>query len=69
MDLGPNDLVYLSNYVAAPGTEYPFLTTVAGIHDLTDEEITAQLQEMQSGIRSVAPQTRAVPYHVDGFAL
>ncbi|MCD4685339.1 MAG: radical SAM protein [Anaerolineae bacterium] len=69
MTLGKGDQVYLSNYVAAPGTEYDALAADAGIRALTAAEITAQVQEMQAQMRAVAPGAIVSPYHVDGFAL
>jgi hypothetical protein len=69
MDLGPRDQVYLSNYVPAPGTEYPALAAEAGIRALDEAEIDTQLKAMQARLREVAPQAVVSPYHVDGFAL
>jgi hypothetical protein len=69
MALGATDQVYLSNYVAAPGTEYHDLAAGAGIRALTPTEIDVQLQTMQARLRAVAPETTVAPYRVDGFAL
>ncbi|HEX3050416.1 MAG TPA: radical SAM protein, partial [Aggregatilineaceae bacterium] len=70
MDLGPDDLVYLSHYVSVPGTEYDYQATVAGIRALTNEEIAAQMRALQAAVRQIVPpQTRVSPYRVDGFAL
>jgi hypothetical protein len=69
MGLGAADQVYLSNYVSAPGTEYDDLAAQAGIHALPPAEIDAQLQTMQAQLRAVAPETKVVPYRVNGFAL
>jgi radical SAM superfamily enzyme YgiQ (UPF0313 family) len=69
MHLGPDDQVYLSNYVSAPATEYDALAAQAGIRPLSTGEIDAQLQQMQAHIRAIAPHTKVAPYRVDGFAL
>lgn len=69
MDLGPDDLVYLSNYVPAPGTEYPEQAAAAGIRPLRDDEIAAQLQTLQTRLREQMPGLKVAPYRVDGFAL
>ncbi len=69
MALGPDDQVYLSTYVSAPGTEYDALAAAAGIRPLSAAEMEAQRQELQTRLRAVAPQTIVAPYHVDGFAL
>lgn len=69
MELGPRDQVYLSNYVPAPGTEYPALAAQAGIRALAEDAIAAQLAALQAMLREVAPQATVSPYHVDGFAL
>lgn len=69
MDLGPDDLVYLSHYVPAPGTEYPQQAQAAGIQALPDDAIAAQLAALKDRIRAAAPDITVAPYHVDGFAL
>lgn len=69
MGLGPDDQVYLSNYVSAPGTEYDALAAEAGIRPLSAEEIDAQRQVLQAQMRAAAPEAIVAPYHVDGFAL
>ena len=69
MDLGPDDLVYLSNYVPAPGTEYPALSAESGIRPLDDAETEAQLKTIQVLVRAIAPQTKVAPYRVEGFSL
>jgi radical SAM superfamily enzyme YgiQ (UPF0313 family) len=69
MDLGARDQVYLSNYVPAPNTEYGHDAAVAGIRALSEDEIDAQLKDLQARLRAVAPETIVAPYHVDGFAL
>lgn len=69
MDLGPGDLVYLSRYITAPGTEYPALAAEAGIRALADAEVAAQLATLQSALRAALPGVKVAPYQVDGFAL
>jgi radical SAM superfamily enzyme YgiQ (UPF0313 family) len=69
MELGPSDLVYLSNYVSAPNTEYGYQAMVGGIRPLTDEEIQMQLKEIQTLTREIVSETKVVPYHIEGFAL
>lgn len=69
MDLGPGDLVYLSNYVPAPGTEYPEQAAAAGIRPLSEDEIAAQLRTLQARLREELPGVKVAPYRVDGFAL
>lgn len=69
MDLGPGDLVYLSSYVPAPGTEYPEQAAAAGIRPLSDEEIAAQLRTLQTRLREQLPGVKVAPYHIEGFAL
>ena len=69
MGLGSDDLVYLSNYVPAPGTEYPQQAASAGIRPLSDDEIAAQLHTLQSRLRERLPGVKVAPYRVDGFAL
>ncbi len=70
MDLGPDDLVYISHYVSVPGTEYDYQATVAGIRALTPEETAAQMRTIQAAVRQIVPpQTKVSPYRVDGFAL
>jgi len=69
MDLGPGDLVYLSSYVPAPGTEYPEQAAAAGIRPLSDAEIAAQLRTLQPRLREQLPGVKVAPYHIEGFAL
>ncbi|MBN1200360.1 MAG: radical SAM protein [Anaerolineae bacterium] len=69
MNLGVDDLVYLSNYVPAPGTEYPDQAAAAGIRALSEDEITAQLAALQTALREALPGVRVAPYRVEGFAL
>lgn len=69
MGLGADDLVYLSNYVPAPGTEYPEQAAAAGIRPLSHDEIAAQLQTLQACLRDRLPGVKVAPYRVDGFAL
>jgi hypothetical protein len=69
MQLGPDDLVYLSHYVPMPNTEYKYKAAIARIRSLTDAETEAQLQTLQAQARAVAPDAKVVPYRVDGFAL
>jgi len=69
MDLGPGDLVYLSKYVPAPGTEYPQQAADAGIRPLSEAEMDAQITELQAAVRAIAPGVTVAPYRVDGFAL
>ncbi|NDJ76092.1 MAG: radical SAM protein [Chloroflexi bacterium] len=69
MDLGPDDLVYLSRYVPMPGTEYDYQATVAGIRPLNEDETVAQLQTLQTRLRAAAPRTRVTLYRVENFAL
>jgi radical SAM superfamily enzyme YgiQ (UPF0313 family) len=69
MELGAGDLVYLSTYVAVPNTEYPIQATELGIQPLDDAAVWSQLQELQAAARSLAPEAKVAPYHVDGFAL
>ncbi|WP_119068418.1 radical SAM protein [Aggregatilinea lenta] len=69
MGLGPGDLVYLSRYVPAPGTEYPTLAAEAGIRALADAEVAAQLSALQTALRAALPGVTVAPYQVDGFAL
>jgi len=69
MELGPGDLVYLSEYVPAPGTEYPAQIAAAGIRPLDAAEVAAQLRTLQVALRSELPGVKITPYHVDGFAL
>jgi hypothetical protein len=42
---------------------------MAGIHDLSDDEIDAQIATLQANAREAAPQSKVVPYRIDGFAL
>jgi radical SAM superfamily enzyme YgiQ (UPF0313 family) len=69
MQLGPDDLVYLSHYVPMPNTEYEYKAAIARIRSLTKAETEAQLQTLQARARAVAPDAKVVPYRVDGFAL
>ncbi|MBN1966464.1 MAG: radical SAM protein [Anaerolineae bacterium] len=69
MDLGPRDLVYLSNYVPAPDTEYPDQAAEAGIRPLTEAEMAAQLRIIQAAVRQQMPGVQVAPYRVEGFAL
>ena len=69
MGLGPRDQVYLSNYVPAPGTEYPAEAASAGIAALDEAAIVAQRDTLQTLLRAAAPAATVAPYHVDGFAL
>ncbi len=69
MALGPRDQVYLSNYVPAPGTEYPAEAAAAGIIPLSEAAVAAQRDMLQTRLRVVAPEATVAPYHVDGFAL
>jgi hypothetical protein len=69
MDLGPGDLMYLSRYVPAPGTEYPALAAEAGIRPLADADVAAQLAALQYALRAALPGVKVAPYQVDGFAL
>ena len=69
MGLGEGDLVYLSNYVPAPQTEYPQQAAEAGIRALADAEIDAQLKMIQAAVRAALTGVKVAPYRVDGFAL
>jgi radical SAM superfamily enzyme YgiQ (UPF0313 family) len=69
MALGPDDQIYLSNYVSAPGTEYDDLAASAEIRALSAEETETQLKELQTQTRAVVTETKVAPYRVDGFAL
>lgn len=69
MELGPGDLVYLSSYVPAPGTEYPEQAAAAGIRPLSDEEVAAQLRTLQARLRELLPGVKVAPYRIEGFAL
>lgn len=69
MALDPADLVYLSNYVPAAGTEYPEQITEMSIRSLTDTEVAEQIKTLQAMIREVAPGVKVAPYRVEGFAL
>lgn len=69
MALGPGDQVYISDYVAVPGSQYEYEAMVAGIRPLSEEEIAAQRTELQARARAVAPGVPVAPYHVDGFAV
>lgn len=69
MGLGPGDLVYLSSYVPAPGTEYPEQAAAAGIRPLSDEEVAAQLRTLQARLRELLPGVKVAPYRIEGFAL
>jgi len=69
MPLDGRDVIYLSAYRPAPGTEYPALAAQAGIRPLTPAEEAAQQQSLQTALRQRFPQTRVAPYYVEGFAL
>jgi radical SAM superfamily enzyme YgiQ (UPF0313 family) len=69
MALGPDDQVYLSNYVSAPDTTYDDLAASAGIRALNADEIETQLKELQARTRAIVAETKVAPYRVDGFAL
>lgn len=69
MGLGPGDLVYLSSYVPAPGTEYPAQAAEAGITPLTPDEVAAEQRALQAALRAALPGIPVAPYQVDGFAL
>ncbi|NPV68491.1 MAG: radical SAM protein [Anaerolineae bacterium] len=69
MPLDGRDVIYLSVYCSAPGTEYPTLAEQAGIRPLTPEEEAAQQQTLQTALRQRFPRTRVAPYYVEGFAL
>ncbi|MBN1678782.1 MAG: radical SAM protein [Anaerolineae bacterium] len=69
MQLGPNDMVFLSKYVPVPGTAYPRQADAAGILPLSAEEIEDQLHILQASVRAIAPGIRVAPYRVEGFAL
>ncbi len=69
MPLDGRDVIYLSVYRPAPGTEYPALAEQAGIRPLTPEEEAAQQQALQTALHRRFPQTRVAPYFVEGFAL
>ncbi len=69
MPLDRHDVIYLSAYRPAPGTEYPGQIAEAGILPLTPDEEKAQAAVMRRALRQRFPQTRVASYHVDGFAL
>jgi hypothetical protein len=69
MELGPSDLVYISNYVPAAGTEYPEQIAELSIRQLSESEIIGQVKALQEGVREIAPGVKVAPYHVEGFAL
>ena len=69
MNLGVDDLVYLSRYVSTPGNTYDAQAAQAGIRPLDEDAIRAQLATLQAELRAAAPLTRVAPYHVDQFVL
>lgn len=69
MELGPSDLIYISNYVPAAGTEYPELVSEIGTRHLTDPEMARQIKTLQTQLRESAPGVKVAPYKVEGFAL
>ncbi len=69
MPLDGRDVIYLSVYRPAPGTEYPTLAEQAGIRPLTPEEEAVQQRTLQTALRQRFPHTRVAPYYVEGFAL
>ena len=55
MSLDGNDLIYFSEWVDYPGSEYSALTREAGIRPLTIGEIEQQMSKMRAGFRFHSP--------------
>ena len=51
MQLGPQDLLYLSPLVADPDSSYRRQETEAGIRPLSEAETNAQLRALRTGLR------------------
>ena len=67
MDLGADDIVYLSALVEAPGAAYPTLALERGIHPLTSEQMQAQRQAITRSVSYADDPPKFVSYHVDEF--
>ncbi len=69
MPLNSDDVIYLSAYRPAPGTEYPAQVAKAQITALATNEEAAQQRQLQAALRQRFPMVRVAPYRVEGFAL
>ena len=68
MRLDAADLLYFSEYVAQPGTEYDLRAAEAAIGTLTPAELKAQRAAVQAGLAFGGPPPRVAVYDIREFA-
>jgi hypothetical protein len=68
MNLGPDDIVYLSPLIVTPDSPYLDQLRESAGQPLDAAEITAQVQTLKQSLRTVvAPGTKVVLYHIEEF--
>lgn len=68
MNLGPDDIVYLSPLIVTPDSPYLDQLRESGSQPLDTAEITKQVQTLKQSLRTVvAPGTKVVLYHIEEF--
>jgi len=67
MELGRDDVVYFSDLVEVPGTEYPALAAREGIRALSAEECRDQRRRIRDGLRFPGAPPRITTYDIREF--
>jgi radical SAM superfamily enzyme YgiQ (UPF0313 family) len=67
MPLGAGDLIYLSAFVAHPGTEYERRAAVRGITALDPRAIGDQIGRLRGGLRFGTAGPRVARYDIEEF--
>jgi Radical SAM superfamily len=67
MGLGPTDLLFFSDLVEVPGTEYPQAAAARNLHPLSLDERLAQMEAIRAGLVFEGPPPQVARYDVREF--
>jgi hypothetical protein len=67
MPLGTGDLIYLSAFVAHPGTEYERRAAARGIQPLDPTGVQDQISRLRGGLRFGTAGPRVARYDIEEF--
>ena len=67
LELGADDIVYLSPFVTQPGSAYAVRARLDGTAALAGAALEEQYQRLAAGARRLAPAARTALYHLDEF--